>query len=140
MVDGAYAISVIDGSTIDVGPFRVDMTRTNHPIECYGLRLSAGDKVLTYSADTGDCPDLIALAHGSDLFLCEASYDDADVNPPGVHLTGGEAGEHATKAEVGRLILTHHVPWNDMDRMCTAASTTFAGPLEPARALEKYAI
>jgi ribonuclease BN (tRNA processing enzyme) len=138
MVDDTYVVTEISGATMDLGPFRVDMTRTNHPIECYAMRLTAGGRTMTYSADTGICPEVIDLARGSDLFLCEASYSDDVPNPPGVHLTGSEAGEHATKAEVGRLILTHHVPWNELEAVVAAAAGTFDGPLEAARPCEKY--
>ena len=30
-----------------------------------------------------------------------------------MHLTGREAGEHAARANVGMLVLTHLLPWND---------------------------
>ena len=43
------------------------------------------------------------------MFLCEASYTDGADNPPNLHLTGREAGEIASKAGVGRLVLTHLV-------------------------------
>jgi ribonuclease BN (tRNA processing enzyme) len=138
MVDGVYSMTEFAGESLDVGPFRIDMARTNHPIECYAMRFSAGDRTLTYSADTGLCEEVIDLARGSDLFLCEASYADGDPNPPGVHLTGSEAGEHATKAEVDRLLLTHHVPWNDLDRTMEAAATTFSGDLAAAMPCVTY--
>jgi ribonuclease BN (tRNA processing enzyme) len=140
MVDGTYDITEISGSPMDIGPFAVEMVRTAHPIECYAMRLTAGGRVLTYSADTGACAEVISLAKGSDVFLCEASYDDAVANPPGVHLTGGEAGEHAKKAEVGRLLITHHVPWNDTQRILNAAAQVYDGPLEAVSACEKYTI
>jgi ribonuclease BN (tRNA processing enzyme) len=138
MVDGVYSMTEFSGESIDIGPFHIDMTRTNHPIECYAMRLSSGGRTLTYSADTGLCEEVIDLARGSDLFLCEASYADGVPNPPGVHLTGSEAGEHATKAEVDRLLLTHHVPWNELDRTMEAAATTFSGDLAAAMPCVTY--
>jgi ribonuclease BN (tRNA processing enzyme) len=96
------------------------------------MRLTAGGRTLAYSADSGVCDDLVDLAHGSDMFLCEASYLEGDDNPPDIHLTGKEAAEHAKRAEVGRLVLTHLVPWNDRDRSLAEASDAYPGPLSLA--------
>ena len=138
MVDDVYSFIDIDGSPVEIGPFAITMARTAHPVECYAVRLTANDRSLTYSADTGHCDDLIKLAHNTDVFLCEASYDDGNANPPGVHLTGGQAGEHAKQAEVGRLITTHHVPWNNLERVFSAASEAFPGPSAAAAACAVY--
>ena len=81
----------------------------NHPVETYGVRLEHDGRVLCYSSDTAPCDALLRLAQDADVFLCEASYLDGVENPPDLHLTGREAGEAATKAGVGRLLLTHLV-------------------------------
>jgi ribonuclease BN (tRNA processing enzyme) len=118
--------------TLELGPFRIDLAGMNHPVETYGMRITADGRSLTYSADTGRCDRLVELARGSDLFLCEASYLDGDDNPPNVHLTGREAGEHATGAGVDRLVLTHLVPWGDPQRTLGEATAAFAGAVSVA--------
>ena len=100
----------------------------NHSVEAFGFRLAAGGRVLAYSADTGESPALVKLAAGADLMLCEASFVESKVNPPNLHLTGAEAGTIAAKAGVGRLLITHLVPWNDQDRV-------LAEPPRPSRAI-----
>lgn len=117
---------------LTLGPFEVDLAPVNHPVETYGMRISAGGRTLTYSADTGVCDDLVKLAMGTDLFLCEASYLQGDDNPPDIHLTGREAAEHATRAEVGRLVLTHLVPWGDRDRTLAEAHDGYVGDIAVA--------
>jgi ribonuclease BN (tRNA processing enzyme) len=47
-------------------------------------------------------------------------------------MTGAMAGEHAEKAGVGRLIVTHVPPWNSPQAAAGDASTAFAGPVEIA--------
>jgi ribonuclease BN (tRNA processing enzyme) len=97
--------------------------------------------VLAYSADSAPCDALNRLAKNADLFLCEASYLDGDDNPPDLHLTGGEAGEVATKAGVSRLVLTHLVAaWGSEAQVHAAASTVFSGPVEIARAGARYEV
>jgi ribonuclease BN (tRNA processing enzyme) len=73
------------------------------------------------------------------MFLCEASYLDGMQNPPDLHLTGREAGEAATKAGVGRLLLTHLVPaWGSEALTYDAAVSAYAGPVEIVRPGARY--
>lgn len=118
--------------TTQIGPFAVTSARTNHPVECHALRIDAGGKRLTYSADTGACDGLVELARESDLFLCEASWADSPDNPPGVHLSGREAGEHAARAGARRLVLTHLVAWADDDAILAEAKRSFGGDVQLA--------
>lgn len=115
-----------------IGPFAVTSALTNHPIECHALRLEAGGRSLTYSGDTGVCDALVELARETDLFLCEASWEDAVDNPPDVHLSGREAGEHASKAGARRLLLTHMVAWSDSDAILAEALRSFGGDVQAA--------
>jgi ribonuclease BN (tRNA processing enzyme) len=118
---------------VEIGPFGVTTDHMNHPVETFGFRVEHAGWRVAYSADTGECDALVRLAEGADLLLCEASYqgDSAD-NVPNLHLTARQAGEHATRAGVGRLILTHLVPWNDRERSRSEAAQTYQGPLSLA--------
>jgi ribonuclease BN (tRNA processing enzyme) len=125
---------------LGIGPFDVQLDQVNHPIETYGMRISAGGKTLAYSADSGVSDELVKLAHEADLFLCEASYLDGDDNPPDVHLTGRQAAEHAVRADVRRLLLTHLVPWGDATRTLADAAQVFHGDLSIAGTGDVYDI
>lgn len=133
-LDDVYAFHDLKPGTFAIGPFAVTVDRMNHPVETYGVRVEHGRKVLAYSADTAPCDALTRLAHGADLFLCEASYLDGEDNPPDLHLTGRDAGEAATKAGVARLVLTHLVAaWGDEARSVASAKAAYSGPVEVAR-------
>jgi ribonuclease BN (tRNA processing enzyme) len=138
-LDDVYDFRELRPGTLSVGPFTLTVDRVNHPVETYGMRVEHGGRVLAYSADTAPCEALLRLAHGADLFLCEASYPDGAQNPPDLHLTGREAGEAATKAGVGRLVLTHLVAaWCSESNVVESASAAFTGPLEVARTGARY--
>lgn len=123
----------------DIGPFRVTTALMNHPIEAYGFRIEHDGRVLAYSGDTGESDDLVQLAEGADLFLCEASFLDKPSLPTGLHLTARQAGEHAARAEVGRLVLTHLVPWNDADASLREAKASgYSGDIELAHVGARY--
>lgn len=125
-----YDFREVPVGTCEIGPFTVTTGRMAHPVECHGLRVEAGGRTLAYSADTGATPRLVALAQDADVFLCEASWPDAPDRPGGLHLSGREAGEHAAQAGVGRLLLTHVMPWADPDEVAAEARAAYAGPLE----------
>jgi ribonuclease BN (tRNA processing enzyme) len=140
-LDDVYLFHDLKPGTFDIGPFAVTVDRVNHPVETYGVRVEHGGRVLAYSADTAACEALERLAQRADLFLCEASYLDGEDNPPDLHLTGGGAGEVATKAGVARLVLTHLVSaWGSEADSFDSATVTFAGPVEIARAGRRYEI
>ena len=112
----------------ELGPFRLRFARVNHPVETHAVRVEAGGRSLVYSGDTGISDALVELATGADVLLCEASFDVP--GPPDLHLTGREAGEHAAKAGVGRLLVTHVPPWADRDRIGADAAAAYPGPTE----------
>jgi ribonuclease BN (tRNA processing enzyme) len=114
---------------VQIGPFRVSAARVLHPVEAYGLRVQAGGRVLGYTGDTAACEGLDSVAGGAHLLLAEASFREADENPPGVHLTGRECGDLATRAGVQRMVLTHIPPWHDPQVALREARMSYDGPL-----------
>jgi ribonuclease BN (tRNA processing enzyme) len=121
-----FDFAVITPGSSTIGPFAVETARTAHPVECYAVRLTAGDRSLVYTGDTGPCERVVKLAHGADVLLAEAAHPDGDLEqPPGLHLTGRQAGEHAAAAGVGRLLLTHVPAWVDQIAQLSTASAAF---------------
>ena len=137
-LEDVYDFREVGPETRQLGPFTVTAARVNHPVECHGLRIEAGGSVLTYSADTGESEALVELARDADVFLCEASWASAEDNPPDIHLSGRQAGEHAAKAGAGMLLLTHVVPWADRERIEREAAEAFGGRTELARCGVSY--
>ena len=121
-----------------IGPFEVKPYEVDHPVPAYGMRITAHDKVLAYSGDTGPIPALLDLAADADLFLCEASFRHGDPNPPSLHLTGHEAGEYAGKAGAKRLAVTHIPPWHDGDAIFAEAVDAYPGTAERAAPGQVY--
>ena len=127
-----YDFRTTAAGTTRVGPFEMTLTPTAHPIECYAITLRAGGRTLTYSADTGPSADVARGAAGSDLFLCESTWLDGDDYPRDLHMTARQAGEHAARAGVGRLVLTHTTAYLDQDAFVAQAAEVYAGPVERA--------
>ncbi|GAB3624045.1 MBL fold metallo-hydrolase [Mariniluteicoccus endophyticus] len=126
--------------TQQVGPFTVRTAAVDHPTEAYAIRLDGPSGSLVYSGDTGPCDALVDLARGADTLLCEAAYLHRDDLPAGIHLSGRQAAEHASRAGVRRLVLTHVPPWHDPADVYAEARPHFAGELivaEPGMMVEQ---
>jgi ribonuclease BN (tRNA processing enzyme) len=122
----------LEPQVLEIGPFRITTDHMNHPVETFGFRVEHAGWKLAYSADTGETDALVRLAEGVDVLLSEAAFQDDDDNPPNVHLTARQAGEYATRAGAGELVLTHLVPWYDRDRSLAEAAASYRGPLSAA--------
>jgi len=127
-----FELHDLEPQTRQIGPFRITTERMNHPVETFGFRVEHAGRTLAYSADTGVSDALVRLAADADLLLSEASFMDIDDNPPDLHLTARQAGEYATRAGVGQLVLTHLVPWYDRERSLAEAAESYCGPLSAA--------
>jgi ribonuclease BN (tRNA processing enzyme) len=124
----------------EFGPFRLTFAPTNHPVPTSAVRVEQGGHSLVYSADTGESPELIRLAQGADLLLCEATFGPDEPYVPDLHLTGAQAGEHAEQAGVGRLVVTHVPPWCSREVAVEQAATTFGGAVEAATPGAEYVL
>jgi ribonuclease BN (tRNA processing enzyme) len=124
----------------ELGPLTLRVDRVNHPVETFAVRMEHDGHSFTYSADTGECDDLVRLAVGTDLLLCEASFLYGRDTVPNLHLNGRQAGEHAERAGAGRLVLTHIPPWTDAEQTLADAYAAFGGPAELARPGTTYEV
>jgi ribonuclease BN (tRNA processing enzyme) len=116
-----------------IGPFTVRTAPMVHPVPAFAIRVEHGNKSLVYTGDTGPNDALVEIARGADLLLSEAALVDNDPhNPTDLHLTPADAGEHAKKAGVKRLVITHVPPWYDRETQAENARRTYPGPVEIA--------
>ncbi|MCW2841884.1 MAG: fold metallo-hydrolase [Aeromicrobium sp.] len=130
----------VDGESVRLGPFTVTSRLVVHPVAAYALRIETPSASIVYSGDTGPAEQLVDLAVGADLFLCEASFVESGTNPPALHLTGAEAGDYATRAGVGRLLVTHIPAWTDRAEVEADVKTTWDGPFELVSAGSTYVV
>jgi ribonuclease BN (tRNA processing enzyme) len=97
----------------------------NHIPGSLAYRVETRGRALVYSGDTDVSDSLVELARGADLLILECA------NPfktPG-HLTPGEAGALAARAQVPRLLLSHFYPPCDEVDVIALAATEFAGEI-----------
>jgi len=129
------------GDQVTIGPAQLRFARSVHPVPTVSTRIEVAGTTVVYSGDSAGGPDLVEIARGADLFLCEASWAGEPARyPPGIHLTGAQAGQVAAEAGVARLVLTHIAGATDRALVLAEARSTFEGPVHLAEDLERYEV
>lgn len=122
---GAFDWRAIDPERpVEINDARLAFSRTDHPIPTYAVEVTADDRRLIYTADTGPGWNVGAFAPGAALVLSEASYLHAD-RRTAIHLSAHEAGEAARSADADRLMLTHVWPTLDLDAIAAEGTAAF---------------
>lgn len=129
-----------DSTTVRLGPFEVTPMLVDHPVPAFAITIATAGARLAYSGDTGPMDELVEFVRGCDAFLCEASFVESVENPPNLHLTGAEAGDYATRGEVGRLLVTHIPAWTDRSEVESDVKGTWDGPYDLVTAGSVYRI
>ena len=143
--EDSFRLSEHDGSRpLTFGGLTMTPVETVHFIPCWGFRMEADGRRLSYTADTAPCGGLEDLAHDTDLLLSEATLRslDEDAQPPEGrgHLLPAEAGEVARRAGSRRLMLTHLPVEDGAVAAREAASSAFGGEAEVAEPDQTYEI
>jgi ribonuclease BN (tRNA processing enzyme) len=136
MLTDAYVLHEFTaGSQLDIGPFRAQTRLLPHWVPNAGIRLTAGERVLAYTGDTGPSPDVVNLARDADLLLAEATYVDQVPEDSRRYLTSArQAGRQARDADARHLILTHLWPGTDHAAAQAAAAARYDGEVGIATA------
>jgi ribonuclease BN (tRNA processing enzyme) len=131
-LDGSIVWEPLEpGGSVTLGEITLDTLPMRHGVPTLGMRFSADDKVIAYSADTAPCDELTEIARNADVFVCEAWFGGgAETNE--VHLNAREAGEHAQRAGAKSLVLTHVFHDRGLDIAVAAARSAYAGPVTAA--------
>lgn len=131
---GLLEMNTDDVDSARFSDFSVESIPVAHNPESLAYKITGGDgKTVVYSGDTDFTQNLVALARGVDLLICEAAFPEA-FKVPG-HLTPPEAGTIATQAGVQSLVLTHFYPECDQADLIAECRKSWSGSLVLAKDL-----
>lgn len=117
---------IAQDEAVRIGDIAIRFVRTNHPIECYAMRMEHGGKTLVFTGDSNVCEALPALAAQADVLLCDAAFFHRDWAAKKPHYSARLAAELAAEAQVGQLLLTHIMPQSDEQALLAEATDVFA--------------
>ncbi len=142
LAQGLLKISELDTmgrDHLDCGLFDVDSLPMDHTDMSLAYRITEpGGRSVVYTGDTDLSDNLVALAKGVDVLICESALPD-DMKVRG-HLTPSLAGRIATAAAVKKLVLTHFYPECDAVDVAEECRRTYQGPLVLAEDLMEIEI
>jgi len=131
---GATIAKRIDDKTIlDFGDLNVSFKKVTHEVPCFAMRFQENNKVITYSADTEWCNEIIDLSKEANIFICEASLFNSLKGQVNGHLTAGEVGKIANMSKVDKLLLTHFPHYGDLEQLVMEAKEEFKGEIYKAK-------
>ena len=118
-----------DGQVMRNEDVKVTAARVRHPPikEAYAYRFDCPDRSIVISGDTAYSPELVALAKGADVLVCEAMHlaglEALLKKVPNAatlrehllasHVVTEEVGRIASEAGVKTLVMSHLVPGDD---------------------------
>ncbi|SFA81815.1 Ribonuclease BN, tRNA processing enzyme [Lentibacillus halodurans] len=120
-------------ATLEVGPFSITFLKTVHPVPCYGMRITNGEDVIVYTADTAFKEAWYDFAKDADLLVTDCNfYADQDGSAAG-HMTSKEGAMIADKANVDELILSHLPQYRDNNDLVKEAKAFYSGSIQLAK-------
>ena len=96
-----------------------------HTPTSLAFRISSKGKSLVYTGDASNPDNLIELARGADLLLCECSLPLGWETPD--HLSPDQVGMLAKMANVKRVVLTHRYPQSIKEDVVSQVKTYYDG-------------
>ncbi|WP_164669551.1 MBL fold metallo-hydrolase [Virgibacillus doumboii] len=118
--------------TLEVGPFSITFLKTDHPVPCYGMRITDGDSTIVYTADTSYKQKWHDFAKNADLLITDCNfYEEQDGSKAG-HMNSKDGAVIANGADVKELILSHLPQYGDNGNLIREASNYFKGKIQLA--------
>jgi ribonuclease BN (tRNA processing enzyme) len=129
---------LVVGDELHFGTLTVRVGEGDHVDPTFTLSASDGVSRIVYTSDIRLGDRAIDAALDADILLTEATL------PPeyagrAAHMTPAEAGELASRAGVGMLVLTHLWPTVDRVAAATEAAMSFSGRIIVANELDEIA-
>ena len=126
-LSATISFTYINGKPIKIGKTKITTLSLRHPNGVLGYRIEDNGKVLTIATDcehpeNGECdPNLLVLADNADLLVYDGQYTPEEYDPSKFnlsipskkgwgHSTAEEGIKVAVKANVKKLVITHHEP------------------------------
>jgi ribonuclease BN (tRNA processing enzyme) len=111
--------------TFVTGDLSIHSTAAAHSPPAVSYRVEAEGLSVTISGDTDISDNLVELANGTEVLICECSMPEGSKIPG--HLVPSEAGAIAEQARAKKLVLTHFYPPCDEVDVAEQAAKTFSG-------------
>lgn len=123
---------------LKLGPFTIEFLKTIHPVTCFAMRITDGEKTVVYTADSSYQDAFIPFSESADLLITDCSfYENQDAEEAG-HMNSKEGALIAEAANVKALLLSHHPHFGDRTELLSEAKKYFNGKTHLAKSGFKW--
>lgn len=117
---------------LKVGPFTIQFLETVHPVPCYGMRITDGENVIVYTADTSYKKEWNDFAKDADLLVTDCNYYAGQDGKNAGHMNSEEGAKIAEAAGVKTLMLSHLPQFGNLQQLAQEAKQHFNGVIKLA--------
>lgn len=102
-----------DGIVEVENEFKIKYAEMVHPVKTFAYRIEKNSESICYSGDTSPNQNLISLAGNCDIFICESTFSDDQIQLAHQygHCTPSDVARIAKDADCNKLILVHMSPY-----------------------------
>lgn len=118
---------------LQIGPFSITFLKTKHPVPCYAMRITDGEKVIIYTADSSFQSAFIPFCQDADLLVADCSFYHGQDGSKAGHMNSVECATIAEAAGVRELLLSHHPHFGDRTDLVKEAKKKYHGNVELAK-------
>ena len=115
--------------SLKIGPFEISFLRTKHPVPCFGMGITDGEKTIVYTADSGYTEDWVPFAKNADLLITDCNYFKGQDGSGAGHMNSVEAASIARSANVKQLILSHLPQFGVLEQLKEEAKQIYTGEI-----------
>lgn len=118
---------------LQIGPFTITFLRTRHPVPCFGMRITDGESVIVYTADSSYQEEWGTFAKNADLLITDCNYYAGLDGSKAGHMNSEEVGRIASMANVKKLLLSHLPQYGDREKLVVEAKQYYNGDIQLAK-------
>ncbi|MCZ0703297.1 ribonuclease BN (tRNA processing enzyme) [Natronobacillus azotifigens] len=113
--------------TLQIGPFTITFMETDHPVTCYAMRITDGEKVIVYTADSSYKDEFNDFSKDANLLITDCNFYQGQDGSKAGHMNSEQVGTIAKSACVDKLVLSHHPHFGDRNTLVDEAKQFFDG-------------
>jgi ribonuclease BN (tRNA processing enzyme) len=142
LIDQAFIVEEYDpDEQLVVGSITMNFQPVPHYLPTWAISFVPEDGGrFVFGADHRPNDEIVDFARGAELLMLEATLPRPERTGDRGHMTPSEAGEHAARAEAGRLVLTHISDELDQLWAKSEAESAFDGPVTVAAEGAVYSV
>lgn len=125
---------------LHVGPFSITFLKTNHPVSCYGMRITDGEHVVVYTADSSYTSDWVPFSKDADLLITDCNYYKGMDGKKAGHMNSEEAASIARDGNVKHLLISHLPQYGNQNLLVEEAKQIFQGEVSLAKEGWKWSL